>query len=499
MQKGRTTHATGLRRAGNDPEMATQHPIKRRSRRSKWVLTGSALATLAVLNPACGTNTSPSHFDAGAPALSDATTSGADGLAFDTGPACNGEFECAVPQCEDGKTTTLTGTVYDPAGVNPLYNAIVYIPATRDAALEPIITGATCDQCATSIKNAFELVQTNAKGEFTFTRVPAGNDIPLVIQVGKWRRKITIPTIEKCVENRVAKGSARLPKKQSEGDMPQMAVVTGGCDPLACLFSRIGIDESEFTSPTGTGRMHVYKGEGNSTGQGELASGKGIAPKPESNLWNSVASLKRYDIALLSCECNEHEETKLPSARDNMKEFLNAGGRVFATHYHYVWLKGGKSEPNGAFESIATWLEDGVTASDQVKFDTTFPKGQALADWMTFVAPGEVVSNEATFVDIKANVKSVKAAATRWIYSSGSVPDPKYISFNTPIDEPESKQCGRGVYSDIHVSSERGDDSAIPTSCEAGALTVQEKALEFLFFDLSSCISNEKGDPKIPH
>jgi hypothetical protein len=95
-------------------------------------------------------------------------------------------------------------------------------------------------------------------------------------------------------------------------------------------------------------------------------------------------------------------------------------------------------------------------------------------------------------------VKSVNASATRWIYSGGTSPDPKYISFNTPVGEPEAKQCGRGVYSDIHVSSTRSDDDAIPTSCETGALTVQEKALEFLFFDLSSCISDEKGDPKIP-
>ncbi len=454
-----------------------------------------ALAALTTLAPACSNGTNPSRFDAAPPGPSDATTAGNDGPSFaEAGPACNGEFDCAVPQCEDGKKTTLTGTVYDPAGVNPLYNAIVYIPATREAALDPIVTGATCDQCATTVKNAFELVQTNAKGEFTFDRVPAVKDLPLVIQVGKWRRKITIPTVETCIENRVAKGAARLPRNQSEGDMPQMAVVTGGCDPLACLFRRIGIDDAEFSSPTGTGRMHVYQGEGG----GKLATGKGTAPKPESNLWNSTASLKRYDIVLLSCECNEYENTKLPSARDSMKEFLNSGGRMFATHYHYVWLKGGKTEPNGPFESIASWIDDGSSGSSKVTLDTTFPKGQALADWLTFVAPSEVLANQATFTDLRANVKSVNASATRWIYSSGTAPDPKYISFNTPVGEPEAKQCGRGVYSDIHVSSTRSDDEAIPTSCETGALTVQEKALEFLFFDLSSCISDEKGDPKIP-
>jgi hypothetical protein len=37
-----------------------------------------------------------------------------------------------------------------------------------------------------------------------------------------------------------------------------------------------------------------------------------------------------------------------------------------------------------------------------------------------------------------------------------------------------------------------------PTSCEQRDLTAQEKAVEFLLFDLSSCVQNDKAKPTPP-
>jgi hypothetical protein len=51
--------------------------------------------------------------------------------------------------CDAGTETTLSGIVYDPAGVTPLYNAIVYIPEDPGAAL-PTITPGTPASCAAS-------------------------------------------------------------------------------------------------------------------------------------------------------------------------------------------------------------------------------------------------------------------------------------------------------------------------------------------------------------
>ena len=69
----------------------------------------------------------------------------------------------------------------------------------------------------------------------------------------------------------------------------------------------------------------------------------------------------------------------------------------------------------------------------------------------------------------------------------------QYLDAFTPMGGPA---CGRVVLSDIHVSTGAGtaneDDSdadlAFPDGCKTMDLSPQEKTLEFMIFDLSSCI-----------
>jgi hypothetical protein len=400
---------------------------------------------------------------------------------------------CKVPPCASGGTTSVSGTIYDPGGTLPLYNVIVYVP---NSPLAPITTGATCEKCGTVSGNPIASTLTDTKGQFRLDNVPVTSDIPLVIQVGKWRRQITIPSVASCADTPLTdKDQTRLARSQAEGHLPRMALTTGGADALECLLRKIGIAESEFTPETGTGRVNFYGGYNGAPRYSPTMNG-GATFTGATTLWDNAAALKGYDLVLLSCEGQERSTNKSMAARQAMQDYANVGGRVFASHWHNYWLEFGPAP----FPTVATWNHDGDLANPfTADIDQTFPKGKAMAEWLVNVgsaAPlGQLIIREG-----KHTVDATNAAvAQRWVYSNTPA-STQYLSFNTPVGEMEDKQCGRVVFSDIHVSS--GDTSTrttqYPGGCTTTGLTDQEKALVFMLFDLSSCVVGDRKPPVPP-
>ena len=69
--------------------------------------------------------------------------------------------------------------------------------------------------------------------------VPVDERVPIVVQIGKWRRLHHVHVTRKCEENKV-QDVLRLPTKSDEGDMPQIAVASGGLDALAITGNTVG-------------------------------------------------------------------------------------------------------------------------------------------------------------------------------------------------------------------------------------------------------------------
>ena len=52
---------------------------------------------------------------------------------------------------------------------------------------------------------------TAVDGTFTLTNVPAGNNIPVVIQLGRWRRQVVIPHVAACADTAHASTNIQAP------------------------------------------------------------------------------------------------------------------------------------------------------------------------------------------------------------------------------------------------------------------------------------------------
>jgi hypothetical protein len=383
----------------------------------------------------------------------------------------------------------------------------VFVPV--DPASLPVVTTGThscTDTCSAPIGRYIAATQTDATGSFTLSGLPATATIPIAVQLGKWRRVVSVHIANPCGPNPIVDPTLRLPRSRAEGDLPQMAVSTGGAEDLGCFLTEIGLDPSEYGPPNLGQRLDVYQGVG---GPGLTTGTAGNCTAAGCPLWASKSALEYYDIVLLACEGGENAQTKPAASLTAMHDWLGEGGKVFATHYHYYWFNHGPTD----FQNVATWL--GSSTGSEVgtwTIDTSFNRGQAFDNWLTSPAVGAATGTSISLSSVAASVGAVSSNATRWIYgppmSLGALPDAgdetKYLSFLTPVggsavmtDAGESTiYCGKAVFSDLHASGNPSAD--VPGSCPTTALTAQQKALEYLFFDLSACVSNASVRPPPP-
>jgi hypothetical protein len=409
-------------------------------------------------------------------------------------------------QCSGTATTSISGTVYMPNGTTPLPNALVYVP---NSALSPFTAGVACvtsTNCAQASGTPLVGTTSAINGTFTLTNVPVGVSFPVVIQLGRFRRVFTMPAVTKCVNTKVACATpatclTRFPQIEAEtspfDNIPKMAFVTGCVDALECGWLKIGLAQSTFTAGNTAGRVNFYAGSG--------CPGTYIGSVPGTTPWDTTllgnpTVLDTYDMLFFPCQGKEYyygSGTQIPY-ETNVANFANAGGRVFSSHYSYIWIFTNGNNYSSPLSSAINWdvNQGDPTPDPQTGYiSQAFQGGVTLSQWLVDIGASTTLG-QMPVNTLRHDFNSVNSPTQLWVTLANGTP--MQANYNTPVGAAAASQCGRVLFSDFHVYNATNSQVAFPNECPGGALTAQEFMLAQALFDLAGCVTQATTPACVP-
>jgi hypothetical protein len=388
--------------------------------------------------------------------------------------------------CPGTATTSISGTVYAPNGTDPLPGVLVYVPNGAAGAptwgVEPFPAGVACNAGDQTVASGSPLVATvtDVHGNFALYNMPVGANIPLVIQAGKWRRQLIIPSVAPCVTTALAGSFALMPQNHTQGNIPLIALDTGAVSAIECVLRKVGVADSEFSDPTGAGRIQFYTGSG---GPGAQYS---ASTPSEAQLWGTQASLDAYDVVIFGCQGAEYDQGA--SSQQNVINYANAGGQIYAEHDAYVWLY-----DDAPFSLTARWAVDpsnmNTFANDPATATVNqgFAQGQQLAEWLQTIG-ASTFSGQVQIASLQKDQNGVNPPTEPWL----SVTDADLgnvvmqFTFDTPIGAAPANQCGRVQFNDYHVEDAAANPTTglfFPSECATVPMTPMDHLLEYQLFN----------------
>jgi hypothetical protein len=179
-------------------------------------------------------------------------------------------------------------------------------------------------------------------------------------------------------------------------------------------------------------------------------------------------------MVFFACEGNEHNDAdRSMNGYANLTNFANVGGRVFLSHYSYVWMKYNTpwmGVPAGWGGTSTVDTQDPLPAT----IDNSTPKGQALDDWLhnvgAIAGAGSVIQlrngRQDTTSPLAASVLSWMTATDT---AANALNPPAYspsFTFDTPFAGAPTNQCGRVGFADFDVAKA---DIVSSSSCASDA------------------------------
>jgi hypothetical protein len=465
------------------------------------------------------------------------------GIGSPTECVAGGASDCsvcsAIPDCAAAaQPTRLTGRVISPGRDDSdtgnqvgVPNAIVYILRGTDAAVLPTLSagipsgGTSCDRCEDQdLGPVLVGGVTDSNGNYTLEgNVPVDQDFVLVVKAGKFRRATLqhLPAAAACgttaLPPTLPGNPTRLPRSTSDGlavNLPHIAVQTGEIDAMECVLEKMGISHPEFGNPgtdgTAAPRIHLYRG-GPNTGTPPGSGARIDDSTPHgSALYGDLTRLQSYDMVVADCEGGNWDSgfSERDASGAKLREYVNRGGRLFASHLGFSWLYQNGSAVYDPLQPIATGLGPAATwstSADSITASGTgvvalgrpqaSPRIDAFAAWMENELIAPAPNHTFNIIQPRSQATGMGTATEEFIYLDGG--RSQQLSFNTPYGAPESAACGRVAYSGFHVSAGGGmapfATKIFPEHC-SGDLTAQEKVLLYMLFDLGACV----GAPPVP-
>ena len=352
----------------------------------------------------------------------------------------------------------LRGKVTAPNGTIPIAGAVVYLTDKRP---EPAPEKVFCDACV-HLSAATPYALSDDFGAFELAPTKVGKQY-LVVQKGGFRRVREIDVTRGDAP--LAPSLTALPPKTdlAAGDeVPRMTVVHGQYDEIESSLEKLGIDKSAL----------------------EIVQSALIGVAAKSFLTDKARVDGRHIVFL---PCGDYTQpppnTDLssdPSIQDNLRSFVEAGGRLYVTDWHYDFIA-------KTFPGYIDWSGGGgapCSGCERVAYDAKASVDDpGLAAWMTaqslqtFTLQRNYTTiaglNTVATTDASGAPKSVTPRV--WVSGAkdGAPKRPATVSFE--------RGCGRVLFSSYHTEPFSND------------LTPQERALLGVLLEASVCNDSPTG------